>query len=77
MQSFKFQAPTKVIFGSDTDNDLGAEIKVLNVQKVLIVTDEGIIAAGLLERVREALYATGFAFEDFFVILYTYTFMRI
>ncbi len=55
MIGFKFQAPTKVIFGLDMVKNLGAEVKALNERKVLVVTDEGIINAGLLERIEQSL----------------------
>ncbi len=38
MDGFKFQASTKVIFDLDMVQNLGAEVKALNVRKVLAVT---------------------------------------
>jgi alcohol dehydrogenase class IV len=62
---FKFQAKTKVIFGLDTTKQLGNEVRVLNAQKVLVVTDEGIIRAGLLEKVTRSLTDVGVEYAVF------------
>jgi alcohol dehydrogenase class IV len=56
---FEFQAPTKALFGPDTTKQLGKEVKALDVQKVLIVTDQGIIDAGLLNAVLAPLEEVG------------------
>ncbi len=65
MLEFKFQTPTKVVFGPDTVKNLGAEVKALDIHKVLVVTDEGIITAGLLKRVEGSFRSTGIEFEVF------------
>lgn len=56
---FEFQAPTKVLFGAGTTKRLGEEVKALEVQNVLIVTDQGIINAGLLDAVLAPLEGAG------------------
>ena len=56
---FKFQAPTKVLFGPDTAQQLGEEAARLGVRKVLIVTDGGIVKAGLLDPVLAPLKQAG------------------
>jgi len=45
--------------------NLGTEIKALNVHRVLVVTDKGIIAAGLLKRVEGSFRSVGIEFEVF------------
>jgi alcohol dehydrogenase class IV len=52
---FKFQAATKFVFGVDTINQLGQEIQALDGQKAFIVTDKGIVNAGILDRVTQSL----------------------
>ncbi len=52
---FKFQAATKFIFGVDTISQLGQEVQAIGGQKVLIVTDKGIVNAGILDRVTQPL----------------------
>jgi len=54
---FKFQASTKFIFGTDTINQLAPEVQALGGQKVLIVTDQGIVKAGILDKVTKPLAA--------------------
>jgi alcohol dehydrogenase class IV len=48
---FKFQAGTKLLFGVDTISQIGQEVQAHGGQKVLIVTDQGIVKAGILEKV--------------------------
>jgi alcohol dehydrogenase class IV len=52
---FKFQASTKLLFGVDTISQLGQEVQSLGGQKGLIVTDKGIVRAGILEKVTKPL----------------------
>ncbi len=56
---FEFQAPTKVLFGPGTVERLGEEVRALDAQNVLIVTDQGIINAGLLDMVLAPLERAG------------------
>ena len=53
--SFDFLTPTKVIFGLGATKEVRMEIRALGGEKTLIVTDEGIVRAGLAERVKESL----------------------
>ena len=59
MNRFKFQAPTKLIAGPGTVNNLGAEMSALGAESVLIVSDQGIVKAGLLAHVLAALAEAG------------------
>lgn len=56
---FKFQAATKFLFGVDIISQLGQEVRALGGQKVLIVTDQGIVKAGLLDKVTPPLAEAG------------------
>jgi aldehyde dehydrogenase (NAD+) len=53
--SFNLLIPTKIIFGSKALDDLRSELRALRGERALIVTDEGIIQAGLLDSVKKAL----------------------
>jgi alcohol dehydrogenase len=53
--SFNFLTPTKVIFGLGATEEARIEIRSLGGEKTLIVTDEGIVRAGLAERIKESL----------------------
>jgi len=53
--SFVYRSPTKIIFGENSVDDVAAEVDELGGAKALIVTDEGIEKAGLVERLERAL----------------------
>ncbi len=56
---FKFQAKTKFIAGPHSIKQLGAEVNRLGVSRLLLVTDQGIVKAGLLEAVTTPLESAG------------------
>jgi alcohol dehydrogenase len=51
LDSFEFILPTRINFGLGAAGQLADEVEALGGRKVLIVTDRGIIKAGLLDRV--------------------------
>jgi len=53
--SFNFLTPTKVIFRPGATEEARIEIRSLGGERTLILTDEGIVRAGLAERVKESL----------------------
>ncbi len=53
--SFEYNNPTKIIFGENSVKDIGLEVDNLGGSKALIVTDQGVTQAGLIDRVVEAL----------------------
>ncbi len=57
MQSFDFQSSTRVVFGENTLDQLGGLTKELGGRRVLVVTDPGIVGAGIPERVLNVLNA--------------------
>ena len=57
MQSFDFQSSTRVVFGENALDQLGNLTKELGGRQVLVVTDPGIIRAGIPERALNALKA--------------------
>ncbi|MBW1700045.1 MAG: iron-containing alcohol dehydrogenase [Deltaproteobacteria bacterium] len=54
-RSFELYCPTKVKFGVGVSSEAGEEIKKLNGQKVLVVVDPGVVAAGVLENILKSL----------------------
>lgn len=50
-----FLAPRKTLLGKDAVAQLGKEAKALNAKKALVVTDSGVVKAGLVEIILEAL----------------------
>jgi len=63
LRTFELQMPTRVIFGIGAVERVGSEVKRLKAQKVLIVTDPGVLKAGLLDRVRGPLLKEGLEVE--------------
>lgn len=53
--SFQFFSPRTMISGIDTLNSVAEEIKKLGGTKVLVVTDPGIVEAGLTSRLLDLL----------------------
>jgi alcohol dehydrogenase len=58
--SFSFILPTKVIFGPCCLKQLGGELSLLGVKRPLIITDQGLVKAGVVEKALAAL-PRGFA----------------
>lgn len=57
IKGFEFFFPTKIKFGEGTLNELGDIIKAFDKEKVFIVTDKGVIKAGLVDKVVSVLKA--------------------
>jgi len=55
--AFVYRQPTRIVYGEKTVNDVGIEIAELGCSKAFVVTDPGVVAAGLVERVQKALGA--------------------
>lgn len=51
--------PTRIVFGAGVASQAGAEARSAGMERALIVTDAGVVAAGLADRVRESLEAAG------------------
>ena len=47
--------PTRILFGVGAVSDVGAEAHALGIRRALIVTDRGVVAAGLIAPVQKAL----------------------
>ncbi len=52
---FEFYAPTKVMFGYNVVEDTGAEAEALGCSSALVITDRGVVDAGLVERVKKSI----------------------
>ena len=62
---YDFIGVKKIVAGPGAINALGREIKNLQAEKVLIVTDKGIVKAGIVEKALEVLKKEGIKFEIF------------
>lgn len=52
---YTWEMPAKLVFGADAAKRAGDELRALGTNKVLVVTDKGIVQAGLLEGIEDAL----------------------
>lgn len=60
MQSFKYYAPTHVVFGPDTESQTGMLVKKYGGTKVLVHYGGGsVVRSGLLDRVCKSLESEG------------------
>lgn len=63
MQNFNYYAPTRVVFGKGSENEVGKLIKEQNCKKVLVHYGGGsVIRSGLIDRVYTSLEAEGIAY---------------
>lgn len=60
-----FRTTKRILFGPGAVEKIGAEARLLKAKKVLIVTDPGVIHAGLLETVEKSLQSAGLPFVIF------------
>jgi alcohol dehydrogenase len=65
LNSFSFELPTKIEYGVGASGKLVESIKALGSQKVLIVTDKGVEASGLLASITDQLAAAHLGFDIF------------
>ncbi len=63
--NFEFYAPTKVIFGKNTEDEIGKQAKAFGASSVLVVYGGGSAKrSGLLEKVEASLSAQSIAFRE-------------
>jgi len=53
--TFIYNNPTRLVYGEKTVRETGVELDSLGVSRALLVTDRGVVAAGLAELVQKAL----------------------
>ncbi len=53
--SFIYRNPTKLVFGENSITEVGPEVDGLKCSKAFLVTDKGVVNAGLAERVEKVL----------------------
>jgi alcohol dehydrogenase len=61
MKQFSFQLPTRIEFGNGVSATVGEEAKGLGGSRALVVTDPGVVSAGLLDPVLASLKTAGIA----------------
>jgi alcohol dehydrogenase len=65
LNSFSFELPTRIEYGVGATGKLAESVKELESQKVLIVTDKGVEACGLLTALTDQLAAARLEFDIF------------
>ena len=65
MDSFKYYAPTEVIFGKGVENETGKAAAKYGKKALLVYGKGSVVKSGLLERVEKSLTEAGVAFEEF------------
>jgi alcohol dehydrogenase class IV len=60
-----FRTTRRIIFGPGSIERLGSEAQLLKAKKVLVITDPGVIQAGLLENIEKSLQSVGLPFVIF------------
>ncbi len=65
VNNFEFVLPTKIIYGEGAINRLPDEIRKMNHKKPLIITDKGLIAAGLVAKITDILDEAGMPYSIF------------
>ncbi len=63
--NFQYASPIEFVFGPGRAAEVPDRLKARGVTSVLVVTDEGIVGAGLADRVEEPLRAAGIAVTRF------------
>ena len=64
MKDFIFKMPAKVRFGEGIHNQLGTILKdEMGFSKVFVATDKGLVATGIIDKVKEGLDKGGIAYE--------------
>ncbi|MDR0596688.1 MAG: iron-containing alcohol dehydrogenase [Clostridiales Family XIII bacterium] len=60
MKSFEFVLPTRIKFGEKVSGDIAGELKALGKSRPYIITDKGLVSAGIVGRITDALDAGGY-----------------
>jgi hypothetical protein len=63
LKTFELHMPSRVLFGLGIVEKIGAEAKMMKAQNVLIVTDLGVLKAGVASKVQESLLSEGIKTE--------------
>jgi len=62
INSFDFILPTKIRYGTGMVQVLGEELRLLHAKKVMIITDNGLVKAGLVKTITDLIDKEGLTF---------------
>lgn len=65
LSTYSFALPTRVEFGAGVISKVGEEAKKLGATKVMVVSDKGVMGAGLVKPIEESLKAAGLDYVIF------------
>ncbi len=60
-----FRTTRRLVWGSGAVDKIGQEAQLLKAKKALIITDPGIVQAGLLDRIEKPLHSIGLPYDVF------------
>ena len=60
-----FRTTKRILFGVGSVEKIGTEAQLLKAKKILIITDQGVIQAGLLENIEKSLQSVNLPFVIF------------
>ena len=64
MQAFEFHSPTKIIFGTGTEDQTGRRVAEYGGSRVLVVYGgQSAVKSGLLDRIKASLEEAGLTYE--------------
>lgn len=62
IQSFDFILPTRIRYGIGMVKVLGEELRLLKANKIMVITDKGLVKAGLVNSITELIRAEGLSY---------------
>ena len=65
IKPFSFELPTRIEFGAGVSGSVADVLKEMGKTRPIVVTDAGILAAGVFDRIRDHLVRNGVHFEVF------------
>lgn len=60
IKAFDFELPTRIRFGAGTAKSVGEEARALDAKNILIITDKGIVKAGIIDVILNALKSAAY-----------------
>ena len=65
LNDFEFVLPTRIIFGEGSIGRLSEEIQKMGHKKPMIVTDKGLVKAGIVKKITDVLEQSGIEYVIF------------
>lgn len=65
MQPFAYASPIEFVYGPGRSSEVGSRLQARGIERVLVVTDPGVVSAGIVERIEAHLDAAGIAHARF------------